>query len=373
VKLIINCCNISSKGGIQVAISFINECVSYPENEYHAFVNNEIFLQIDQNEFPGNFHFYIIEHSPSSLKYGFKTIRKLKLLEKEIKPDCVFTVFGSSYWTPRSIHLMGFAMGHNIYPEYFAKINFQFREKCLFIFRRYLHTFLFKLNAGYYYTENADVSKRLAKLLRVSENRVFTIGNTYSHVFEEPWESTAILPPKGENEFRLITITTYYTHKNLEIIRKVIPYLSLSDLKIRFILTLPEDIFSSKFSDCNEYILNLGPVPLKHCPFLYANSDALFLPTLLECFSASYPEAMKMNRPVLTSNLPFALSICGPAAEYFDPFDPEDIAKKILNLASDKARQAELARLGNEQLRMFETPGSRAKKLLDICASISNC
>ena len=108
------------------------------------------------------------------------------------------------------------------------------------------------------------------------------------------------------------------------------------------------------------------------CPEVYHESDALFLPTLVEIFTASYPEAMKMRKPILTSNLSFAHNICGEAAEFFDPLNPEDIAKKIINLSNDIERQRDLIRKGEEQLKYFETASSRARKLIEICHSISN-
>jgi glycosyltransferase involved in cell wall biosynthesis len=79
---------------------------------------------------------------------------------------------------------------------------------------------------------------------------------------------------------------------------------------------------------------------------------------------------MKMKKPILTSDLSFAYSICGDAAEYFDPFDPEDIANKIIFLVNNINRQKELIQKGEERLQDFETPDSRAKKLLEICYKI---
>ena len=111
----------------------------------------------------------------------------------------------------------------------------------------------------------------------------------------------------------------------------------------------------------------MGPVPIDLCPKVYQECDFMFLPTLVEIFTASYPEAMKMKKPILTSDLSFAHDICGAAAEYFDPLDPEDISNKVFNLANNKDRQKELIQEGDIQLSFFETPQSRARKLLTIC------
>lgn len=370
MRIIVNCSNLRIGGGIQVALSFIQEFIGFPENEYHVFLSPQISSQIDKKKYPYNFNFYHFEHSISSFRYAYGVIMQLKKIENIIKPDCVFTVFGPSYWTPKSKHLMGYAMPHYVYPEYLKKVRLSLKEHYLNILKKKYHKFFLKKNAEYYYSETANVSKRLSQFVNINEKKVFTIGNTYNHVFNNPLINLKILPSKKEQEFRLITISSYYIHKNLTIINEIIPLIKTSNINIKFILTIPENIFRMKFMQNSSYIINVGPVPISHCPYLYANSDALFLPTLLECFSASYPEAMKMKKPILTSDLSFAHDICGDAAEYFNPLNPKDIANKIIDLANDKNRQKELINNGERRLLDFETPKSRAEKLLAICSNL---
>jgi glycosyltransferase involved in cell wall biosynthesis len=111
----------------------------------------------------------------------------------------------------------------------------------------------------------------------------------------------------------------------------------------------------------------MGSIPHKSCPSLYAQSDALFAPTLLETFSAAYPEAMKMEKPILTSNYSFAKDVCQDAALYFDPLDPVDIAEKIKKLIEDTALQHELVEKGKKRVKEFETARSRAEKYVTLC------
>ncbi len=166
----------------------------------------------------------------------------------------------------------------------------------------------------------------------------------------------------------LLTISANYSHKNLEIIPKVIKYLKrkYEDFKFRFVLTLEPDALNLGVNSIQENIEFIGRVDIKECPGLYKQSDFMFLPTLLECFSASYPEAMKMKVPILTSDLPFARSICGEAAEYFNPLSAESIGDKIYNLSKDKERQQELKSNGRNQLTKFDTFDTRARKYIEI-------
>jgi len=117
-------------------------------------------------------------------------------------------------------------------------------------------------------------------------------------------------------------------------------------------------------------VMNTGPVQPDECPSLYRECDAMFLPTLLECFSASYPEAMAMEKPILTTDMGFARSICGNAALYFKPADPEDAVKKIHTLINDKQLRNSLVEQGKKQLQTFDTPTERAEKYLSICEGL---
>jgi hypothetical protein len=50
--------------------------------------------------------------------------------------------------------------------------------------------------------------------------------------------------------------------------------------------------------------------------------------------------------------------------------DPEEIANKIIYLVNNTGRQIELIEKGEQRLLHFETPESRAKKLMEICEKI---
>jgi glycosyltransferase involved in cell wall biosynthesis len=90
------------------------------------------------------------------------------------------------------------------------------------------------------------------------------------------------------------------------------------------------------------------------------------LPTLLEVFSASYPESMKMKKPILTSNYSFAKDVCKDAVLYFNPLDANDIVEKIEMIYKDENLYKELIKKGSERLRFFETAKSRAEKYIKI-------
>lgn len=372
MKILINTSNLYFGGGVQVALSFINELQSlYFDHQYYIVLSPVVEKQIEQNAFPENFHFYLIEKSSSSLKSRSKSVNKLKDLEKQINPDVVFSVFGPSYWRPQAKHLMGFALPWIINPEsnvYSTMSTLKrWKEKIGNTYRSYYIT----RDGDYYVVETDDIKNRLNNILGITSKRINVIGNTYSSVFNQKIYDLFQISMKYNSVFRMVTISHNYPHKNLQIITEVIPYLKSKNIKFEFIVTIDENSYNELFSNYKDNVINIGKVDAKYCPSIYQQCDALFLPTLLECFSASYPEAMKMERPILTSNYSFAKDICKDAALYFDPLNPKEIAEKIIELSSNKKLQKTLIENGNKVLSTFETANSRAKKYIQLCEQIS--
>jgi len=371
VKLLINTSNLYVGGGMQVALSFINELKEIKtDNEYHIFLSSAIQKQINQETFSEQFYFYNIQKSPAPLKNRKEIINMLNKLEEKIQPDIVFSVFGPTFWRPQSLHIMGFALPWLINPDSAAFGELKFLQRIKKRLEILYKAYFVKHNADYYITETEDTKLRFHKYHNIKKEKIYVVGNTYNSYFDNPILDNINLMQKEKNEFRLITISHNYPHKNLKIIREVIPYLKKQDIKYKFVLTISKEEYKKLFLGFEEYVTTLEALPVHLCPSAYAQTDALFLPTLLECFTASYPEAMKMEKPILTSNLSFAKDICKDSALYFDPLNPKDIAAKIIALSKNQEVQQKLVQKGKERLKTFETARTRAENYLNICDNI---
>lgn len=371
MKILVNCSNIKKGGAIQVSYSFISELVNFRQHEWHIVISKNIEKVLDPQEISyTNIFFYHYTIRPNIFLSIFGKEKYLINLEKQIKPDVIFTVFGPSYWKPSAPHLVGYAKPHYIYPEspFFKSLTLY--NKFLLLIKKKLHLWDFNNFSTYLVTETNSAAQRLKQLFKVK--RIFVVSNTYNQIFDKPklWDTSIDLPSfKG---FTLITVSENYPHKNLKIISIVIKQLltSYPNFRFRFVLTTERTIFSKTEIDdqfiYNQYILFLGKISIYQCPWLYKQANALFLPTLLECFSASYPEAMKMGIPILTSNLDFAKDICGDAALYFDPTKPEEIAEKIYYLATHNEVAKKLINAGNKRLPFFGNSSIRAFRYVKI-------
>lgn len=370
MKLIINTSRLRYGGACQVAISLINECRKFPENEYHVLLGSGINKSLSRNLFNANFHFYDIFIKTNSLFSVTETQRALSKIEKQIKPDCIITTSGPSYWHTKAPQLIGYNLPVYIYPEspFFNLISF--RKRIKWFLKKILHVYYFKRDASAYIVQTEDVKNRVCKLLKT--DKVYTVSNTCSSYFYNITDYCSKLPERRNEEYRFLTLSSYYPHKNFEIIPSVIDELLKRGIKnVKFILTLPSDRFVKLFGDkYYPYIINIGKVNPVECPSLYKECDFMFLPTLLECFSASYVEAMIMERPILTSDLGFAHTVCKNAAIYFDPMNAMDIADKIELIINNSVLRKNLAEKGLDQLKSFNTAADRARQILEICSSL---
>ena len=363
MRILINCSNLKVGGGLQVAHSFLNEIGNNAEHDFHVILSEPLNEQIDQSVFLPNFSFQVYSIRPTVIKALLGNDSKLNKIEESFNPDRVFSVFGPTYWKPKAKHVCGFAKPDYIYKESpFFKI-LSFKENIKLKVLEFLQMYSFQNHTDVIITENEDVSIRLRKKII---QPIYTVTNYFNQVFLDntKWDNSIEIPKT--DSFKFLTISANYPHKNLEILKKVVPILldKYPNFKFNFYLTVTEEDFGFLPTKSKECITFLGKVSINQCPNLYSQCDFLFLPTLLECFSASYCEAMVMKKPILTSNLSFAKGICKDSAVYFDPMNPENIADVMYELVMNKEKQMELINKGIEQLKAFDNSSQRAEKYI---------
>ena len=371
MRLLINTSLLRFGGAVQVALSFIRECRSFDEHEYHVVLGSGVGAAIDQADFPSNFHFHQQSFGAIGLRKLLRVQREMGAIERKVCPDCVVTTSGPSFWRSQAPHLVGFNRFLDIYPESPYVQSLRGIRRVRREAYRQIHRWFYRRDADALIVQTDDVNCRAREWLGIEA--VHTVSNTHSSFYLQHEPLPPRLAPIRDGVFRFVTVTSFYPHKNLEIIPEVLQTLHQQGThSVEFVLTLTPDEYREKVSPCVPDGLHLiGPVPPDECPSLYEECDGMFLPTLAECFSASYPEAMVTGKPIVTTDLGFARSICGPAAMYFEPCNALDAARAVTALMRDEALQERLRGEGRRRLALFDSPARRAAKILDICATLA--
>lgn len=384
MKILVNTSNLVVGGGVQKAVQFVRALATWGQDHtWHVILSPQVAAGLGRLPDVPHATIETTGISPARPIAGRLTKRRLALVERAFAPDVVFSVSGPVYHRFAAPHAMGFAVGWLTHPSSLAWQALPSR------YRR----FLFRLRLSWYamWVRQADgwilqthtAAQGMTQRLDAAPSQLHVVPNCCSDFyFDAAREGAAphpALAARPQGEHRLLVFTSYKPHKNLEIIPAVAAELRRLDpaTLVRFVFTLPDrwpwHRLQAKAAHLGvaDLLVNVGPVPAYAGPGLYAGCSALFMPTVLETFSAAYPEAMCMQRPIITSDLDFARDICADAAAYFDPTAPRVAADAVLSVLEDPARAAELVARGRERLPCFGTGEERFRATVSAILTIA--
>jgi glycosyltransferase involved in cell wall biosynthesis len=227
--------------------------------------------------------------------------------------------------------------------------------------------------------ETNTVKHRLARIFPIDEQRIFVVGNTVSPFFSEGQRPQTHRAKQGE--LNILVPASYYPHKNLEFIPEVAQRLQpLVPHSYMFTFCLPPDskgwrqiCSKARLMGVDHSIRTVGYVP--HAKFyqLYADADAVFLPTLLECSSAVYPESFTAGVPLVTTDADFSRELCGEAALYCSPTNARQAAEQLSRALNDPQTQKAMITLGRERLSThYLTPEMKWEAQLGLLYDLSS-
>lgn len=297
--------------------------------------------------------------------------RQLARLVRQASSDAVFTVFGPAYVRFDRPHLLGVADGWVTHSTRLAYSSLPTVAAQLKMLGTCCYKGLWYRQADRWIVEAPVARHGLSKRWRVPLEAIEVVPNNCASNYLD----AAATKCHSTDDVRFLTLSAAYPHKNLELIPHIAAALRAQrpNRRFEFRLTLPHDnpawqrvaALAEKLGVADS-VVNLGVVKVGDGPAAYQQCDICFLPTLLETFTAVYPEAMAMQRPIVTTDLAFAHDICGDAAAFFTPKDAQSAATAILRLVDDPNYASQLVERGLQRLTSFLSPRDRAQRAIEI-------
>ncbi|MBM4402324.1 MAG: glycosyltransferase family 4 protein [Candidatus Cloacimonetes bacterium] len=182
----------------------------------------------------------------------------------------------------------------------------------------------------------------------------------------------------------LLYVGTMYPHKNHEqllLAFKNLLTINNQQSTTRLVLVAKVDFFSKRIKEkvaqmglfdsvvLPGFTAQDGYVPDDDLKIIYQNADAYVFPSLKEGFGLPILEAFAAGVPVVCSNASSLPEVAGGAAIYFDPYNIDDILKKVELVLVNKELRNELVQKGYKRLRKFSW-NEMAKKTLNIYEQI---
>lgn len=278
---------------------------------------------------------------------------KLPRIIKEYKIKVVFNLCDIVIPT-KTPQIYLFDWPYAVYPEsivwnkmdYIDRIN---RKIKLLLFKKYIPY------AKVILAQSSTMKTRLMRIYNLSNVAIIPNAVSLQNI-NDKLENNYYLP---KDKIKLLYLTYYYSHKNLEILiplaleikEKCLPYYLVTTINPNQHIKAKKFVEDIKKYKLNDVICNLGTIETEKVPSLYRQCDAVLMPTLLESFSGVYAEAMYHKLTILTSNLDFAVDVCSKSAFYFEPMDKNSILNSIKLAFSNEEERKRKIDFGTEILK----------------------
>jgi glycosyltransferase involved in cell wall biosynthesis len=369
MKVLVNAVALASAGGRSVAMNFL-KAYAVADGEDEFLVCSPPMCGYE--ELAGK-HIRILPLSRFLTQPSLRLIlgsRLWRRLVQRERPDVIFNMGNYALSVPVP-QMTLFHWPYAIYPESEAWrlmgwTDWVVRKLRCLVFRRQLPF------TSVMVAQTQTAAERLRRLYGIRNIRV--IPNAVS--LRESNGTADPLPALGprSSPIRLLCLTRYYSHKNIEVLLPVARQFRDTNAPFRIILTFAPDQESGakalmagvRREGLTDYIRNVGPVGMRDVPRLYVSVDALLLPTLLESFSQTYIEAMHFGKPVFTSDRDFAREVCGDVAFYFDPQDPGDIVRTVVQAFEHRGELAARVERGRQRVAAMPDWHTVAGMFVDV-------
>ncbi|HEV2397062.1 MAG TPA: glycosyltransferase family 1 protein [Candidatus Sulfotelmatobacter sp.] len=188
----------------------------------------------------------------------------------------------------------------------------------------------------------------------------------------------------AKNCLKLLFVSHYNYYRNFETLIRALPILRqrLSPRNVKLILTCKlapgenPGAYRPKAAarllkdlGVSENVLELGTVPYEQLHHLYLQADIYVSPAYAETFAHPLVEAMASALPVVASDIPVHREICRDAALYFDPFSPQALAARVLEIADSNETKKAMADSGKQRSRDFSWH-QHVKEILELSRTL---
>jgi len=301
----------------------------------------------------------------------------MKRVLEDTQPDVIFALGSIAYPTVLP-QLVLYHWPYAIYPEDEVWQRLRFADHT----SRRIKRWLFGRRAPFasrFAAQTETARLRLERLWGLSN--VSVVPNAVS-VGPRPGSGPPDCLPEGilaDGKHLLLCLTRYYPHKNLQVLLEVGRRIRDTGAPFVVLLTVSQEegpevsalLRAIEREGLGDAVVNLGTVPMEQVPALHVACDGLLLPTILESFSGTYVESMHWERPVFTSERDFARDVCGDAAWYFDPLDPDDILSVLRAAFDDPVEMQRRVALGRERSQGFPTWPEVAGSYVELLESVA--
>ncbi len=360
-KVLFNCSTNIVGGGVKNSALFITKTLIANNMNWIYAISPSVKVLLQEMGIELDERFFEFKESPSRCENARKELRELS---RNYNCQLVYTMAGPAYVKFPVYHIQGISNAYITHAGFssFALKGFFFKVLRYFLY--VLVQFYYSRKADYFVFQTEQARNSFIRRRGTKRSQTKVINNAFD---KEMLHQLTHLQKKNLNDFPKIVFCpgANYIHKAFQFIPQIVHELKkMVDFDFQFVLTLNKDSLwerienESKSLDVIENILNIGPYSYSVVARLYQQADLIFVPSLLETFSASYMEAIAARKPLLVADKNFAREVCLDYAEYCQPRNARlsamKIAEMILNPSISEDRAVDIIKKYGDQEQRFQ-------------------
>lgn len=207
-----------------------------------------------------------------------------------------------------------------------------------------------------------NTKKDLEQLLSVPASKVDVIYEASEQEYNanmDPQKAEMIKKKYGIRKPYLMYVGVWRNHKNILGLLSAFAKILERGLDYQLVIVgKPDPHYPEVMQKMDELkirnsVVLPGFVPEEELPVFFQACDLFVFPSFYEGFGLPPLEAMASGCPVASSNTSCMPEILGDAAEYFDPYNTEDMARAIESVVRNRVRSQELRAKGLEHAKRF--------------------
>lgn len=374
MKTIVNLLPISTGGGLQNALSFINS--------FKTIVNKNDFVFIVRKD--TNIDNLCKQRGLGSIQVGNNNWERLKfeLSSKRMfrKGQVCFTLFGP-VMLGTSGHLnnvVGCAYSNLFYPEVpfwsYLPLHTRIKKELIDLYRRH------QLSKGDFWIFETEALKRRAiKLFNYPSERVGVVPMATSSLVSRSNinpQSFQEFSQLSNGRFKFLFLSGAHPNKRLHLLPAIGAQMrKLGYENFSFITTFEENNPYARFviSEIEKHGLsnhywNIGKVPPTEVSSLIASINCMCTFSLLESFSNNFVEAWKMEVPLAVTDGDWSRASCRDGAIYVNPNNPVQCAETLISVCTSPELVSSLVEKGVKQLSTYPNPQKKLHLYFDYVA-----
>jgi glycosyltransferase involved in cell wall biosynthesis len=144
----------------------------------------------------------------------------------------------------------------------------------------------------------------------------------------------------------VLAVSSLSPHKNFAIVVRAMQIMGDSNFNLVVAGGQDPKVFASTADDLSAAVKYVGYVSDEELKALYEHAACFVFPSIYEGYGLPPTEAMACGCPVLAANAASIPEVCGDAALYFNPHDPDALAAQISRLMTDETLREKLCASG---------------------------